>query len=529
MSNDTRTGKSIMNAKVSVFFMILTFLLNFLSRKYFLDGLGPEIMGMRTTLGTVLGMLSLSELGIGGAIAVALYKPLAEKNYDEINEIISLQGWLYTRVFAFISLGLIVLMFFMPSMLADMKAPIEYAYLTVGIFFLGTMFSYTINYKSIVISADQKGYKVSRIMSTAGIIKSIIQLFILRLVHEPYMYWLAMDLVTMLLGVYVLDRITKRDYPWLKITKSRGYEYFKKYPHIIKHTGQMFVHSITTFILTNATPWLLFSIVGLSMVTFYENYKNLIANLRAAIYSVFSNMGPAIASMIAEGDEDKTYNFFWEMLALKYFVGGVAAFGLFIFGSPFISLWLGSEYVLGLTTMILLTATAYLDYTRSTVDSYIVGYRLFSDIWAPTVEGAINIVMAIILGKMYGLNGILAGTYISIYLIVRLWKPYFLFNKGFKRTVWIYWRGNIKFPIITIALMLLSYLALEYLQLDLSSSYFHLFRHVAWLAPLYALVLFSAFYLTSEGFRKVTKRLWSLGEPKVMALKRMLLGRRISG
>lgn len=74
--------------------------------------------------------------------------------------------------------------------------------------------------------------------------------------------------------------------------------------------------------------------------------------------------------------------------------------------------------------------------------------------------------------------------------------------------------------------MLLSYLALEYLQLDLSSSYFHLFRHVAWLAPLYASILFTAFYLTSEGFRKVTKRLWALGEPKFMALKRLLLGRR---
>lgn len=519
---ETRTSKSIMNAKVSLFFTIATFILNFLSRKYFLDGLGPEIMGMRTTLGTVLGMLSLSELGIGGAIAVALYKPLAEKNYTEINEIISLQGWLYTRVFAFISLGITVLLFAMPSMLEGMEAPIEYAYLTVAIFFLGTMFSYTINYKSIVISADQKGYKVGLIMSSAGIIKSIIQLFILRLVKEPYMYWLSMDFVTMLLGVYVLDHITKRDYPWLTINKKRGYEYFKKYPHILKHTGQMFVHSITTFILMNATPWLLFSIVGLTMVTFYENYKNLITNLRTSIYAVFSNMGPAIASMIAEGDDKKTYNFFWEMLSIKYFVGGVAAFGLFTFGSSFISIWLGSEYVLELSTMVLLTATAYLDYTRGTVDSYIVGYKLFRDIWAPSVEGVINIVLAIILGRMYGLDGILMGTYVSLYLIVRLWKPYFLFNSGFNKSVWVYWRGNIKFPIITIGLITLSYFSLEALQLDMRSSYFHLFRHVAWIAPVYALILFALFYVTSEGFRKVTKRLWSIGEPKVLATLRFV-------
>lgn len=525
MSTEGRTSKSITNAKVSMFFLIASFLLNFISRKLFLDGLGPEVMGMRTTLGTVLGMLSLSELGIGTAVAVSLYKPLAEKNYNEINEIISLQGWLYTRVFAFISLGVTVLMFALPTMLADMQAPLEYAYLTVAVFYIGTMLSYTINYKSIVLSADQKGYKTSVIMSTAGLVKNIIQLLILKYVPNPYIYWLAMDLTTALLGVYVLDKVTRREYPWLKINKSKGYEYYKKYPQILKNTGQLFIHSITTFILTNATPWLLFSIIGLSMVTYYENYKNLIANLRAAIFSAFVNMGPAIASMIAEGDREKTYAFFWEMLSLKYFIGGVAAFGLFIFGTPFISIWLGEQYALGLVTIILLTAMAYLDYTRGTIDSYIVGYKLFNDIWAPALEGIINVVLAIVLGRLYGLNGILLGTYISLLLIIRLWKPYLLFNKGFGRSVLDYWKGNVKFLLITVALISSSYFAIESLGLDMTSSYFHLFRHVAWLTPIYSLLLFGAFYVSSEGFRKMSKRLWLLAEPKVLAIRRLVLRR----
>lgn len=525
MSTESRTGKSITNAKVSMFFMIATFLINFISRRLFLDGLGPEVMGMRTTLGTVLGMLSLSELGIGSAVAVSLYKPLVDKNYEEINEIISLQGWLYTRVFAFISLGVTVLMFALPSMLADMKAPIEYAYLTVAIFFIGTMLSYTINYKSIILSADQKGYKTSIIMSTANLVKMLVQLAILKYVPEPYMYWLGMDLTTSILGVYVLDKVTRREYPWLKINKSKGYEYYKKYPQILKNTGQLFIHSITTFIMNNATPWMLFSVVGLTMVTYYDNYKNLVGNIRAAIFTVFTNMGPAIASMIAEGDRDKTYKFFWEMLSLKYWVGGVAAFGLFFFGTPFISIWLGEQYAFALHTMVLLTAIAYLDYTRVTIDSYIIGYKLFSDVGAPVVQGGGNILLAMIFGKLLGFDGVLLAAYVSLFVVVRLWKPYFLFRRGFERSVWDYWRGNLKFPAITLVLMTASYFGINALELDMTSSYFHLFRHVAWLTPIYSLLLFGAFYVSSEGFRKMSKRLWLLAEPKVLAIRRLVLRR----
>lgn len=522
MSQDSRTEKSIKNAKVSLFFMIATFLLNFLSRKFFLDGLGAELMGMRTVLGSVLSMLSLSELGIGSSVAVALYRPLLDKDYNKINEIISLQGWLYTRVFAFISLGIIILMGVLPIWLSELNSTqLIYAYLTLGIFFIGTMLSYTVNYKSIVLTADQKGYKTSMIMSSAGLIKSVIQLLILKYIASPYPYWLAMDLLIALLGVYVIDRVTKREYPWLVINKKRGAEYFKKYPEIIKHTKQLFIHSITTFALTQGTP-LVVSAVGLAMVTNYENYKNLVANIRATIYAVFTNMGAAIASLIAEDDREKAYNFFWEMLSLKYLVGGVAAFGLLNFGTPFISIWLGADYAFPLSTTILITAIAYLDYTRGTIDSYIVGYKLFSDIWAPATEGIINVVLMIVLGRMFGIDGILAGTYISLLLIIRLWKPYLLFTKGFERSVWDYWRGNVKFLVITIALMIVSYLWINSLELNLASSYLNLFRHVAWLTPLYASALFVAFYLTSTGFRKVSKRLWGLAEPKLLAAKRVI-------
>ena len=95
MVTDSRTSKSIKNSLVALAFYFINLVLQFFSRKVFLDYLGAEILGLNTTATNLLQFLNLAELGIGSAIACTLYKPLLEKDTVAINEIVSLQGWLY--------------------------------------------------------------------------------------------------------------------------------------------------------------------------------------------------------------------------------------------------------------------------------------------------------------------------------------------------------------------------------------------------------------------------------------------------
>ena len=95
---DSRTSKSIKNSSVALVFYFINLILQFFSRKIFLDYLGAEVLGLNTTATNLLQFLNLAELGVGAAIACTLYKPLAEKDTDTINEIVSLQGWLYRRI-----------------------------------------------------------------------------------------------------------------------------------------------------------------------------------------------------------------------------------------------------------------------------------------------------------------------------------------------------------------------------------------------------------------------------------------------
>lgn len=79
MSESSRTAKSIKNAKVALIFYFINLVLQFFSRKVFLDYLGAEVLGLNTTAQNLIGFLNLAELGIGGAIAFTLTNRFSRK------------------------------------------------------------------------------------------------------------------------------------------------------------------------------------------------------------------------------------------------------------------------------------------------------------------------------------------------------------------------------------------------------------------------------------------------------------------
>lgn len=112
MSEMNRTVQSIKNARVSLFFSVLVLVLGFFSRKILIDCLGAEVLGLNTTATNLLGFLNLAELGISAAISYTLYTPLFQKDYETINEIVAVQGWLYRRIAYIVLAGGAVLMCF---------------------------------------------------------------------------------------------------------------------------------------------------------------------------------------------------------------------------------------------------------------------------------------------------------------------------------------------------------------------------------------------------------------------------------
>ena len=186
MPNTSRTAKSLQNVKIALLFYFLNLLLQFFSRKIFLDYLGSEVLGLNTTAQNLLGFLNLAELGIGGAVAYNLYKPLFEDDRKAINDIVSVQGWLYRRIAFIVILGAIVLMCFFPLMFAKAQVPLWYAYGSFSVLLFSSLLGYFVNYRQIVFSADQKEYKITYTSQGVKVLKVIIQILAIRYLNHGY-------------------------------------------------------------------------------------------------------------------------------------------------------------------------------------------------------------------------------------------------------------------------------------------------------------------------------------------------------
>ena len=119
MSEASRTKRVLQNSKMSLLLFLVQLIVGFLTRKIFLDYLGAEVLGLNTTLGNILGFLNLAELGIGSCISFFLYKPLQSNNRQEIQEILSLFGYLYRWVGLIILCSSILISFFFPFIFSN--------------------------------------------------------------------------------------------------------------------------------------------------------------------------------------------------------------------------------------------------------------------------------------------------------------------------------------------------------------------------------------------------------------------------
>ena len=113
-----RVRKSMISAEVNLLFYFLSLFLAFFSRKIFLDCLGSEFIGLTGTLGNILGYLNLAELGITASIGYFLYRPLQSNNRKEIQDILTLLGYLYNWIGCIILIGGIIISLFFPLIFA---------------------------------------------------------------------------------------------------------------------------------------------------------------------------------------------------------------------------------------------------------------------------------------------------------------------------------------------------------------------------------------------------------------------------
>lgn len=464
-----RVHKSVLNAEVNLLFYFLTLFLAFFSRKIFLDCLGAEFIGLTGTLGNILGYLNLAELGITASIGYFLFKPLQSNNHQVIQEILSLLGFLYNRIGLIILTGGIVVSLFFPFIFSNANLNLGIIYFAFYSFLGSSLIGYFINYRQTLLSADQKNYLVAFYYQSARILRIILQIYLAYHYRNLYV-WVGIEFIFSIISCIILNWKINKEYPWLKVEKKNGKHLLKKYPEIITKTKQVFIHKIKDFVLVKSDELFIFLFVSLKMVAYYGNYMIVISKLISLFYSITGSIGASIGNLVAEGDKDKMMKVFWELTTIQHTVAAILCFALYSFLEPFIVHWIGADYIMDHRILILLILYIYITNSRQSVDGFNYAHGLYADVWSAWAELIINVTVTIICGLKWGIIGILIGKLASLLPIVVIWKPYYLFSSGFKKSVTLYWKGVMRNYTISLTTFALTTYLLKNLPINPYSS-----------------------------------------------------------
>lgn len=504
----SRVTKTLLNVRVNMICYFAAIIVSFFTRKIFLDQLGADFIGLTTTVNSLLGFLNLAELGVGASIAYFLYKPLFEKDQDNINELISIMGYLYRIIGLFILVAGIIFSCFLPLIFKQTPFSLPIIFYC----FYGTLFSsllgYFANYKAnTIFSSDQRQYLVTGYFQLTQLTQVILQA-ILALKFRSFSLYITIGIIFAIINSLVINWRFHRVYPWVESSVSRGKVAIKQRPEIMRYVKNVFVHQIGGFINTSVMPTIIYGFASLGIVALYSNYTLVNSKVQALIGSVMGGSGASVGNLIAEGDREKIYKTYKEMFSIKFLFVSAMSVILYKLSSPFICVWLGQEYVISNVLVVLICADFMLNMLRETTDEFLNGYGLRADIWVP-IARVCSLAVMVLAGFLWGLVGILAVPVAFQLLVLHSWKPYYLYRSGFQRSILDYVRlllPNI-LPVAMAYVLTLFLLRLVH-PFDAMPSAWSVFLVDALCFSLpFAFLAFGFAYGANEGIRLFTRRM----------------------
>ena len=429
-----RTKYSIKNFITQLITNIISIIFLFIGQTLFIKILGIEYNGLNGLFTNILAILNLFELGIGHSITYHLYKYVKSNDIETIKSIMNYYKKTYRYIaIAILSIGLLITPF-LPFIVKEVNVDIN-IYFSYILFLLTTVATYVLSYKRNIIIANQKNYIINIINIIYIIVLNIIQIIILYFTKNYYLY-LAIKIICILIENMIINLTSNILYPYLKDKNVKPIKKEIK-NNIIDKVKALVIHK-TSGAVTNGTDNILISaFYGLTTTGLYMSYNYIISSVKKIFGNIISASTSSIGNLLIENNKEKSYQIFKKIRYLNFGISVFTATSILILSENFITLWLGKDYLLETSILIVLTLNYYQAMMRTAFSTF----KDAAGIWVedrivPIFQLTINIVSSIILLNIFGLIGIFLGTIVSSFVLWFYSYPKFiykgLFNKSYK-------------------------------------------------------------------------------------------------
>ncbi len=436
---ESRTKNSINNIKTGAIVQIINKLMVFAVRTVFIKMLNTDYLGVNGLFTNVLAILSFAELGIGTAIIFNMYKPVAEKNQEKIKSLMQLYKKSYNLIGTIVFvLGLFVIPF-MDVVIKEKPNINENLILIYIMFLFNTAASYFFTYKKSIISAHQKQSVINNVDSIFYLIKSIVEIIFLLLTRN-FIIYLSIEILSTIIENIILSKIADNMYPYLRDKKINPLSK-EESNNIFKNVKSLIIYKFGGVIMNSTDNILISSLVNVSTVGFCSNYIMIINSIKSIITSALNGVTASVGNLNVVGNSKQKERVFYQITFANYIVYSFCAIAFIVLLNPFMKIWLGEKYILGIDVSVALALSSFIEGLRNAGYTYRTTLGLFQKgRLTPYIGATVNIVFSIMLCKLCGVSGIFFATCIAQLVSYSWIDPYLIHKYEFKTPVSKYFK-----------------------------------------------------------------------------------------
>lgn len=413
---------------------VFPFIIRSLIIRYF----GMEYLGLNSFYSSILQVLNVSELGIGQALVISMYMPASKGDTQEVNKLLSL----YAKFYHILGIGIgIVGCALVPflSRIVNGEYPENVNILIVYLIYLAqsVLGYFVFPYCNAAFIANQNVEKINKYQSIIWTVIYGVQIIAICIGHSYYMYLILMPVATLLCGI--VNRMGMKVYfPQYYARQVKREEFDKTFWNsFIKRMSAMALSKFRIVFRSSIDTIIMATFMGVVVVAKYQNYILTMTVPLLLISSLTAGILPSLGNSVALESIESNLAVTRLISFMIHWIGTVFSTFLMCFYQPFMALWAGEESLFSELTVAMFVIYFYL----RTISEISILVRNSSGVWwegkwIAIVESLVNFGLNIVFVQIWGVEGILLATIISMLIINIPFETYYVYKYYFKIMPW---------------------------------------------------------------------------------------------
>ncbi len=449
-----------LGAILSYFSIIISTIVQFIYTPFLIRMLGQSEYGLYSLIASIIGYLTVLDLGFGNAIIIYTAKYRAKKEYNREAKMQGMFKVIFYIIGIIIALIGIVLYFNVENIFGNTMTlqEIEKAKIMVIILIFNLIITFAFNIYSSIINAYEKFIFQKLIAIANTLLKPMLMIPLLFLGYKSITMCIAITIVNIIIVLSNYFYCRKK----LNITvKFQGFDR-KLFITIFSYSFFIFLGIVVDKVNWSIDQIILGAISGTAAVSVYATagqLNQLFINLSTAVSGVFL---PKISKMVA--NKATTCELTNEMIKvgrIQYYIIFLMATGFILVGKPFIVWWVGEEYVISYYIALLLILPVCFPLIQNLGISILQAMNMhkFKAI-VTSIMAVINVIISYFLAKKYGELGAALGTTIAL-IVCNILIMNIYYKKKIGLEIEKFWKEigkmSIPFTIPLIAIIIIMY------------------------------------------------------------------------